>query len=124
MPAKSKNLTFYVLEYTNDRPYSESIERWFAESFEELESYYEDWMGDATAISVGEWNGPLKYLGEVFEEIAEEKPEDIEEVGDKLPTNISYCKECGIFYNRKLKKCKSCKEDCIVGYDNVGYERV
>ena len=117
---KSKNTTFYVLEYTNDTPYHESIERWFAESFDELELYYEDWMDNSICISVGEWNCKVTCLGDCFEEITENN----DKIGDILPTNIAHCRDCNIFYNRKVTMCKICKEDCVKGYDDVCYEKL
>lgn len=111
---------FYLMEYENDTPYHESIERWIYYSIQELKECYEEWMEDSIVISFVKWGEPPIYLSDSFEDI------DIQNFqnGNKLPNNISFCKNCQIYFNRKLKKCKNCKQICVNDWDDITYEKL
>ena len=115
-----KNNFFYLMEHVNDTPYHESIERWICSSIQELKDCYEEWMEDCITISLVKWGKKPVHLGDSFEDV------DIKNLqnGNELPDNISFCKNCEFYFNKKIKKCKNCKETCVNGYDNILYEKL
>lgn len=107
----------YVLEVVNDTPYHEGSEFWFDTDLQSLIEWIEacDWL-EEREVSV-----TLKTFGQsesirIADSLDEVKDIDIKsfhQLQGQLPTDRYYCRNCEIFFPKKLEHCEKCGNICV-----------